>query len=122
MSTDFINASPTSQRRMGRGRRPKPIAFPHDDGFRFAQPILRNKTWMAGTSPAMTNASPSPRVIRRKLAVALAAVEQMRPHGGARAPHRLCADRLDDGKVLLLERAQVGDALGRAARDANGLA
>src|SRR4051794_40872613 len=53
--------------------------------------------------------------------VALAAVEQMAAHCGARLRHRAGADRLHDVAVLLLEGFAVG-ALRHAGAAANGLA
>src|SRR5262245_65858853 len=59
----------------------------------------------------------------RQLLVALAAAYEVPPHGGARGPHRMRADRLDELVVLLLDAVQVGLALRRrAGRHAHGLA
>src|SRR5262245_5853129 len=59
----------------------------------------------------------------RQLLVALAAAYEVPPHGSARGPHRMRADRLDDLVVLLLDAVQVGLPLRRrAGRHAHGLA
>src|ERR1043166_6876755 len=60
--------------------------------------------------------------MRREPLIALAAVRQMAVHGRARLSDRLGTDRLQDRQVLLLDGVQVGEPLGRAAGDADGLA
>src|SRR5580693_1612018 len=54
--------------------------------------------------------------------IAPAAVHEMATHGGARLGDRAGAQSLEDREVLLLERAQIGDALARRAGGADGLA
>src|SRR5262249_6808870 len=88
----------------------------------------RSRVPMSPAAPGMRSVSMSrcrARVAQpgRQLLVALAAAYEVPPHCGARGPHRMRADRLDELVVLLLDAVQVGLALRRrAGRHAHGLA